>query len=536
MNAASSSSDHMANVRPDLKPQTIAAMEACVAHGRALLESAKAVQASGHPNIAYHLAALCLEEVGRRSLLGVQSLSEQATVPPAWPKKHEQDHVKKLFWAIFGPMFLGTKLTAERFQEMNALATHIHQTRLLGLYVGNTEDGLTIPADQIGAEDCKRLIDFAETRLGLAASETFRDEVPQEYIDLQAWLLTSFEDSEKRKGILSAGSLEKFAELKDVRAWVRWLKDLFDKAEADSRAAAQREIERSNQAPDEKTKDKWQIRVRIVGASHSIRPKVLTAWNKGSNWIKLSAGADKKELLIDFILGDNVPVQPLWYFGWGVARQFVTALNMGTMGFWWWHMPQHVDRWFESLRDLETGQELRMERKPSLVIDWGANRVLTEQDLGRVAAIFASLTPREPDGRQGALDYYIGGLTFLALNDVHWQCEAQSFGNFFESLRHMMAKHGDWTEGQPFVPSFLKFVDELFPAFDEKDRYAALIKAFEDKKLDGITVTLKEVAFIKLFCDFYYMKRMPKHPAAAIEGEGEPTQIEQGEVAAKAGA
>ena len=365
MNAASSSSDHMANVRPDLKPQTIAAMEACVAHGRALLESAKTVQASGHPNIAYHLAALCLEEVGRRSLLGVQSLSEQATVPPAWPKKHEQDHVKKLFWAIFGPMFLGTKLTAERFQEMNALATHIHQTRLLGLYVGNTEDGLTIPADQIGAEDCKRLIDFAETRLGLAASETFRDEVPQEYIDLQAWLLTSFEDSEKRKGILSAGSLEKFAELKDVRAWVRWLKDLFDKAEADSRAAAQREIERSNQAPDEKTKDKWQIRVRIVGASHSIRPKVLTAWNKGSNWIKLSAGADKKELLIDFILGDNVPVQPLWYFGWGVARQFVTALNMGTMGFWWWHMPQHVDRWFESLRDLETGQELRMERKPS---------------------------------------------------------------------------------------------------------------------------------------------------------------------------
>lgn len=53
-----------------------------------------------------------------------------------------------------------------------------------------------------------------------------------------------------------------------------------------------------------------------------------------------------------------------------MARQFVTALNMGTMGFWWRHMPQHVDRWFESLRDLETGQELRLERKPSFVIDW----------------------------------------------------------------------------------------------------------------------------------------------------------------------
>ena len=39
--------------------------------------------------------------------------------------------------------------------------------------------------------------------------------------------------------------------------------------------------------------------------------------------------------------------------------------------------PQHVDRWFESLRDLETCQEIRLERKPSLMIDWGENRVLT---------------------------------------------------------------------------------------------------------------------------------------------------------------
>jgi AbiV family abortive infection protein len=509
----------MADIAPDVKPHSLTAMDACVAHGKDLLASAKAVQAAGHPNIAYHLAALCLEEVGRRSLLGVQSIAEKATVPPAWPKKHEQDHVKNLFWAIFGPMFLGTPLTAERIQEMNGLATHIHETRLLGLYVGTDDEGITIPGEQIGADQAQRLIDFAEARLGLASAETFRDEMPEEFVELQAWLLTSFEDPEKRKTILSRGSLDKLAEFNDVRAWVRWLKDLFDQAEADGRAAARREIERSNQAPDEKTKDKWQTRVRIIGASHSIRPKALSAWNKASKWIKLSAGGHRKELLIDIILGNNVPVQALWYFGWGVARQFVAALNMGTMGFWWWHMPQHVDRWFESLRDLESGQELKLERKPSLVIDWGANRVLSEQDLGRVAAIFASLTSREPNGKQGALDYYIGGLTFLALNDVHWQCEGQSFGNFFESLRHMMAKNRDWAEGQPFVPAFLKFIDTLFPNFDEKDRYVALITAFETKKFDGATVTLKEVSFIKLFCDAYYINRLQPKRLAELEAE-----------------
>ena len=44
----------------------------------------------------------------------------------------------------------------------------------------------------------------------------------------------------------------------------------------------------------------------------------------------------------------------------------------------------------------------------------------------------------------------------------------QSFGNFFECLRLMMEQHGDWKQGDPFEPAFIKFLDELFPAFDEK--------------------------------------------------------------------
>ena len=50
----------------------IAAMQACVDHARALLASARAVLGEGHPNIAYHLAALTLEEIGRRELMKVQ--------------------------------------------------------------------------------------------------------------------------------------------------------------------------------------------------------------------------------------------------------------------------------------------------------------------------------------------------------------------------------------------------------------------------------------------------------------------------------
>lgn len=118
----------MTNKKLDTDPKLIAAMQACVVHARALLQSAQAVQAAGHSNVAYHLAALCLEEIGRRALIGVQSISQKASVPPAWPKKHEQDHVKKLFWCFFGGGFLSDQLTAEAFREMVGLAQRIHDT------------------------------------------------------------------------------------------------------------------------------------------------------------------------------------------------------------------------------------------------------------------------------------------------------------------------------------------------------------------------------------------------------------------------
>jgi hypothetical protein len=110
-------------------------------------------------------------------------------------------------------------------------------------------------------------------------------------------------------------------------------------------------------------------------------------------------------------------------------------------------LPEHVSRYYESIHDLENGTQLKLDRSPSLKIDWGENRVLTEQDLGRTAAVFAAFPPRDPKGEPTGLDHYIGGLTFLALNDVHWQCESQSFGNFFHSLREMMAQRGDWSQG-----------------------------------------------------------------------------------------
>jgi hypothetical protein len=74
------------------------------------------------------------------------------------------------------------------------------------------------------------------------------------------------------------------------------------------------------------------------------------------------------------------------------------ALNIATMGFWWWQMPEQISRYYESIHDLETGGQLKLERSPSPKIDWGKNRVLTAQDLARTAAVFAAFPPRDPNG------------------------------------------------------------------------------------------------------------------------------------------
>jgi len=498
--------------------ETRAALSACMDHASDLLSAARAVQAAGHSNVAYHLATLALEEIGRRELILVQAVADRSTVPPAWPTKHTYDHVKKLFWCFFGASFHSEKMTGQKLDEMDQLSRDIHFARLAGLYVDYSDDSLSVPRESITVRESQSLIDLATARLKLVENETFREHISPEELKLQEWFLRATEEPERMGQILSGASLAKLAEFRSTRVWVQWLKERFDRAEAEARATVEEELRRSSNLPAIGTKEKWKLRIRILSDSHSIRPKVLTSWNNKVDWIKLSAVSNKKkQLMVDFILQDNVPIQALWYFGWGLARHFVVALNIGTMGFWWWRLPEQIGRYYETIEDLDKGSSLVLDRSPILKIDWGENRVLTERDLDLTMACFVALpSPREREQHE-AYNYYIGGLIFLSVNDVHWQCERTAFGNFFESLRAMMAEAGDWQRDEPFEASFLHFLDQLFPDLDERARFAELCRRFEAKDVEDKKVTLKEVSFIKLFCDAYFLRKVRPRALGANE-------------------
>jgi AbiV family abortive infection protein len=131
-------------VKPDEK--LLAAMSACVAHARDLVESARAVQALKRDNIAYHLATLALEELGKRELYAIQNAAEAVGDPPRWQGKATQDHVKKLFWCFFGMRSVKDVADQSEFFKMQEVVADIHAARMRGLYVERDDSGLSIPS------------------------------------------------------------------------------------------------------------------------------------------------------------------------------------------------------------------------------------------------------------------------------------------------------------------------------------------------------------------------------------------------------
>lgn len=491
--------------------QFIDTVEACKAHARALLQSAKAVFAAGHSNIAYHLALLSLEELGRRELIGVQSIAEKREGgDTGFIERQLQNHVDKLFWCFFAGTFGREKLTKEHLESTKQLARVLHEKRLAALYVDRSKTDLNIPSEAVTREESDNLIKLAEARLGMAEAEVPREQIPNAEVELQTWFLKNIEKPEIKRFMFSRTAMDKLHELQDVKSWTLWIKEEIERDAKENLELTRQELQRGTTGHSGTGAQKWKIRVRILTASHSIRPKAVNYWNQRVSWIKLITISGKKDqLYVDILLPDTIDIHRLWFIAWGAARHFVVALNIGTMGFWWWRLPVDVDAFYEAIEDVQHKRGVKLTRSPSLKIDWGENRILAEEDMDRVIAAMAALPTGPGNPEEKPFGFYIGGLTFLALNDVHWQCESNIFGNFYESLKWMMERCGDWKIGEPFAPAHAEFL-RSFSQMDatETERFSQLARAFESGLGDKVQVTLKEASFEKLFCDAYFQKKL----------------------------
>jgi hypothetical protein len=164
----------------------------------------------------------------------------------------------------------------------------------------------------VAPADAELLVGMAAARLELEPDHQLPTDPNRR--DLQLWFIRATEDPERRNLIMGKRSLDRLAELRSPSAWIQWLKQQFDEADARSRELYERELRRVLPGRGEDQKRKWQVKVRLHTTSHSIRPKPLSAFNEGLEWFQLTQ-ASKSEAILTYDLLDGVPID-----GCGTSR------------------------------------------------------------------------------------------------------------------------------------------------------------------------------------------------------------------------
>jgi AbiV family abortive infection protein len=475
------------------KPDALKAMEACRSHAEEVFEGAKLLREKGMPHLAYHLATIALEELGKAQLIGMHSFAKDDT--DSWYKKQTDDHVKKLFWALWGQFLSSKRPDQKDIDQIRGTATIIHETRLRGLYVEPTAENFIAPKDAVTDQHLDPLMTLVETKLALNPSLQ-GVEYQQEDLDLLNWFSNVTDDPEKRKFIFSTESFDKMATV-TPKEWLTWIRDEIQNSEAKAMAVLQKEMERGFTPGEEGLEYKWEIKIRFYSQSHSIRPKPLNQWNDKVTWIKLFP-VDKKKDRLDAIIKipKFITIKGIYYVSFGFSNLLLTALNLASGGFFWWQEPKNLSTFFESLVDTEEKMTGKIGRSPELKLGW-PQATLDEAILDRAIALFSAMPqPNEPPEASEALSHYMTGIALMAKTDVFLQFEFQSYGAFLSAVKSTLRMYREEL-GSEFPADVSTLLASLNVDDPFKQKHAGLIAGYEAHSLTQGQITLTEVAEMK---------------------------------------
>lgn len=489
------------------------AIQACFGNARDLLRAAKRVLADEKlPNVAFHLAILALEEIGKGTMLGARGIAKSVEDDAVFIDKRLGDHIFKLFWALWTPSFVRGNVSKEEFESLRGLARSIHDDRLAAMYVepDNAEGGE--PLQNVTEERAQAVIDLVETQLGM---ETSRD---WQAIDLSAgsvmrWLLDATNDAEKRNLIFGQKSFEKLAELGQMREWMVWLKDQFDHAEAAGREHLQRELARVVPDPADLGEPKWQVAIRLYSPAQSIRNRAIKSWNGRPVWIKLAAvNNDKQAVDIEFTYREAMPAPQLGPTSYSAARQFVASMNIGSIGFWWWHRPDQSGRFYQRLTDLTAppGMKVDFNMHAGPKFEW-KREALDDAHLGRVALCLGMTSRLERPVYNAVIEPYLTGLALIAKSDLHLNFAVQASERFASCLVAAMRHFGDWNDTDKGLPAAIaSSFQGLFKKPDDEQELLALLRQLRRQPLDVTGLTLERAAILKVLCDAYLIRQFER--------------------------
>lgn len=483
---------------------------ACLSHAEELLVAARCLLES-HPHLSYHFATLALEEIGKIVQTVISISSTELEVGKTPPNLESDNHIQKLFWALWSPSSISESCNLQNLEQCRTHSREIHSLRLAGLYVDWTAKGLSIPRDAIAKVKAVNLVDLAQARLNLALVEEL-GELDDERKGLMRWFIEAIMDDEKAKLILGKKSLDKLSEMGRGPSWYKWLRNQFEEAEQESKSSLKKELERTEPDGEARGTPKWKIKIRVQTPSHSIRQPDLNWFNAAAGFIRLDRGRDSRELFITMTMPSAVSVHSLWEAGYLHSRKFVAALNIGSFGLFWWQLPVDVSKYYEKIIDIDNGSEVRIERVPALILDWG-NNVLDKTVLFHAMLVYRHLSQLSPE----MLNHYLTGLGFMGKSDIHNRMEPYALLSFYRAFKAALMSYGEWDGQTPIDQALHTMFERDFSGHTDWLEPTRLGAALDTGLLPSHELTLSHVSGMKMYLDAYLVMNMKAQSNKAKE-------------------
>ncbi|MFH6987962.1 AbiV family abortive infection protein [Flavobacterium collinsii] len=497
--------------------------ELCLINSEDAIRTAEKLQYDFVNHIVFQLVVFGLEEIGK-VFIGWYQFNSKET----WGKEHYNipidDHVKKLFWAIWGPSFGQEKFSSKQMDEIKNMASSLHSKRLDVMY---TELSDIIPSsEKISNEELDFYLKMARSRLELAKMdgelETNLNLDTQEDIK---WFMEISNHSEKRKFIFGHKSQEKLIELGVIKEWIVWLREYFLNEQNELQGILKKELEKPLEEKTEKFEPKWKVTIKLNSQSHSIRQNVLNKFSLKSPFIKFRKGGDSHTLLIDLILDKSILITDLWHQGWNRSNLLVASLNVGTNGVFYWNIPKNMDKFYEEILDLESKRKLDAKLETSLELDWSSEQLyLGEDEIAMSLLIFKYFSKIFGTLEFEPVNYYTSGLGMFAKNDMHLRLEAECYLNFYLAFKKAIIINEKLEENTDIKEIGFKIIGNLLKNRIEYDKVIDIGTELEITNGQSKTpFTLTEVIGMKQYAGLYFIslaaKMMYGNKAIILTGE-----------------
>lgn len=495
---------------PKIDPAVIRRVEGCIDNARELQRAATTSLAAKHYNVAYHLAVLSLEEVGKAGLIGANAIRSKADNPKDdWLKDKLADHAFKLFWAFWTVESSFEKLLPDSFKDAQAMGKSIHKLRMDGLYAA--EDGVK----PITKEQAESMVKMAEARLALDNSADALTKIRPEGLDDLSWFIKAMDDPELRPYIFSKEAFTEYSKVGDIPSWTKWLRGWIAEEQLKMQQMLKAEMEREYPAKEEQFEAKWKVRFKLVSSGVTIlSTPVFNEWNKRVDRVKFTVVKDHKEkgeLIVDLILPKVIHLQHVYEVAHQEMIRVILMLNIATFGFFWWYSLLPYINKFEFIEDLEKKQRIGMEAQNPYVHVWKKNesrRKMTMDDVDRMLWCYLSL-PRvdEPIGRTH-FGYYMRAMVMYSKHESELPLLINAGMDFLTCLYESFRAYGEIeTRSDMSKLFFERFGDML----DEEDtaNFKAVLDPYSAGDDPGAAKMMKSdiTTKLKIFCDQYLLKQ-----------------------------